>query len=156
MSSLPNLWLISCGITISVFMAFQDTFTPIDNFESTLIAELLSLAAVDKSHTTPYHPMGNGCCERMNRTLGNMIQALPPKAKHRWPQALKSLTFAYNCTIHETTGYAPFLLMFGRIPRLQHILPFTEYGASCVQSVIPPSCQCSRRHPEVRRGDCCC
>lgn len=54
----------------------------------------------------------------MNRTLGNMIQALPPRAKHRWPQALKSITFVYNCTIHEATGYVPFLLMFGRTPRL--------------------------------------
>lgn len=88
------------------------------NFESTLIAELLSVAGIQKSHTTPYHPMGNGSCERMNRTLGNMIRALPTRAKHRWPQALKSLTFAYNCTVHETTGFAPFLLMFGRTPRL--------------------------------------
>lgn len=88
------------------------------NFESALIAELLNVAGVQKSHTTPYHPMGNGSCERMNRTLGNMIRALPPRAKHRWPEALKSLTFAYNCTVHETTGYAPFLLMFGRVPRL--------------------------------------
>ncbi len=62
--------------------------------------------------------MGNGACERMNRTLGNMIRALLAKTKHKWPQVLKSLTFAYNCTIHETTGYAPFLLMFGRVPRL--------------------------------------
>ncbi|CAI5660169.1 unnamed protein product [Oreochromis niloticus] len=76
-------------------------------------------ASVQKSHTTPYHLMGNGSCERMNRTLGNMIRALPPRAKQRWPDALKALTFAYNCTVHETTGYAPFLLMFGRVPRLQ-------------------------------------
>ncbi|XP_060781076.1 uncharacterized protein LOC132888994 [Neoarius graeffei] len=70
--------------------------------------------------------MGNGSCERMNRTLGNMIRALPPRSKHRWPQALKSLTFAYNCTIHETTGYAPFLLMFGRTPRLPIDLAFSS------------------------------
>lgn len=88
------------------------------SFESALISELLSVAGVKKSHTTPYHPMGNGGVERFNRTLGNMIRALPPAAKQRWPRMLKSLTFAYNCTIHETTGYAPFQLMFGRTPRL--------------------------------------
>lgn len=88
------------------------------NFESSLIAEMLQVAGVQKSHTTPYHPMGNGCVERFNRTLGNMVRALPPKAKHRWPQMLKALTFSYNATVHETTGYAPFQLMFGRSPRL--------------------------------------
>ena len=88
------------------------------NFESSLIAEMLHVAGVEKSHTTPYHPMGNGAVERFNRTLGNMIRALPPRAKQKWPQLLRSLTFSYNATVHETTGFAPFLLMFGRVPGL--------------------------------------
>lgn len=84
-----------------------------DNFESPLIAELLVVADVQKSHTTRYHPMGNGSFERMT-----MIRSLPPRARHRWPEALKSLMFAHNCTIHKMTGYAHFLLTFGRLPRL--------------------------------------
>ncbi|KAJ8000232.1 hypothetical protein DPEC_G00202700 [Dallia pectoralis] len=88
------------------------------NFESTLIAELLMLAGVEKSHTTAYHPMGNGGTERFNRTLGSMLRSLPLKEKHKWPEQIQTLTFAYNATVHETTGYAPFQLMFGRIPRL--------------------------------------
>ena len=88
------------------------------SFESELIAELLRTAGIRKSHTTPYHPMGNGSVERFNRTLGNMIRALSPEAKMNWPRHLQTLTFMYNCTIHETTGYAPFYLMYGRIPRL--------------------------------------
>ncbi|KAJ8361686.1 hypothetical protein AAFF_G00431980 [Aldrovandia affinis] len=62
--------------------------------------------------------MGNGITERFNRTLGGMIRALPPKSKSRWPQMLQMLTFCYNSTVHETTGFAPFYLMFGRVPRL--------------------------------------
>lgn len=88
------------------------------NFESQLIHELLQIAGVKKSRTTPYHPMGNGHTERFNRTLGNMIRALPPREKQKWPQMLQTLTFAYNCTAHESTGYAPFFLMYGRVPRL--------------------------------------
>lgn len=88
------------------------------NFESSLIAELLQLSGVGKSHTTPYHPMGNGQAERLNRTLGGMIRALPARSKAKWPQMLNTLTFSYNCTVHETTGFPPFFLMFGRTPRL--------------------------------------
>ncbi|KAF7640788.1 hypothetical protein LDENG_00014690, partial [Lucifuga dentata] len=55
-----------------------------------------------------------------------MIRALPPKAKQRWPQMLRSLTFSYNATVHETTGYAPFQLMFGRTPRLPVDLMFSS------------------------------
>ena len=87
-------------------------------FESKLIKELLEMAEVQKSHTTPYHPMGNGVTERFNRTLGGMIRSLPPQPKAKWPQMLQLLTFCYNCTEHETTGFAPFYLVFGRVPRL--------------------------------------
>ncbi|KAL2100544.1 hypothetical protein ACEWY4_002305 [Coilia grayii] len=88
------------------------------NFESRLLKDLLEMAGVRKSHTTPYHPMGNGITERFNRTLGGMIRALPPISKFRWPQMLQTLTFCYNSTVHETTGFAPFYLMFGRTPRM--------------------------------------
>lgn len=71
------------------------------NFESELIAELLRLSGVFKSHTTPYHPMGNGGTERFNRTLGNMLRSLPLREKAKWPQQIQTLTFAYNATVHQ-------------------------------------------------------
>ena len=46
------------------------------NFESELISELCKLAQVEKVHTTPYHPMINGQCERFNSTLCNMLGTL--------------------------------------------------------------------------------
>lgn len=88
------------------------------NFCSELIRQLLEFSGVKKSRTTPYHPMGNGITERFNRTLGNMIRALEPRPKQDWPRMLHTLTFVYNCTVHETTGFPPFYLMFGRTPRL--------------------------------------
>ena len=62
------------------------------NFESELISELCKLAKVEKVHTTPYHPMTNGQCERFNSTLCNMLGTLPEKEKADWKSHLGSMT----------------------------------------------------------------
>ena len=59
------------------------------NFESELISELCKLAKVEKVHTTPYHPMTNGQCERFNSTLCNMLGTLPEKEKADWEITFK-------------------------------------------------------------------
>ena len=84
------------------------------------IAELCDLYGVQRSHTTPYHPAGNGQSERFNRTMHNMLASLPDKKKRRWTAYLQTLAFAYNRSIHSTTGADPFSLMFGRNARFPH------------------------------------
>ena len=88
------------------------------NFESNIIKELCEVMDIKKTRTTPYHPMGNGCVERYNRTLLNMLGTLEPSKKADWKKYIPSLVYAYNCTKHETTKISPFELMFGRKPRL--------------------------------------
>ncbi|MCG8094292.1 MAG: DDE-type integrase/transposase/recombinase [Candidatus Thiodiazotropha endolucinida] len=88
------------------------------NFESQVIKELCSIANVDKSRTTPYHPMGNGMPERFNQTLLNMLGTLEDDQKSNWKSYVAPLVHAYNSTRHETTGFSPHYLMFGRHPRL--------------------------------------
>ena len=105
------------------------------NFESELISELCKLAQVEKVHTTPYHPMTNGQCERFNSTLCNMLGTLSEKDKLDWKAHLSSMTHAYNCTQHPSTTYSPYFLMFGRQPRLpidfEMGLPVDILGDNC-------------------------
>ena len=100
-----NLYCIFC-FQIYVFNDMYFFSDQSANSESELITELLQVAGVKKSRTMAYHLMGNRNVERFNRTLGSMIRTLPPRAKKKWPQMLQTLAFAYNCTAHESTGYA--------------------------------------------------
>ena len=88
------------------------------NFQSKVIEHLCNLTGIEKSRTTPYHPMGNGACERFNQTLLKMLGTLENDKKSKWKDYLGSIVHAYNCLPHETTGYSPYELMFGRSPRL--------------------------------------
>ena len=88
------------------------------NFESKVIRELCVLLGVEKSRTTPFHPMGNGACERFNRTLIRMLGTLPSEKKKSWPKFIGMMVLAYNATRHDSTGFSPFYLLFGRHPRL--------------------------------------
>jgi transposase InsO family protein len=62
-------------------MVYTDQGT---NFESKVIKELCQLTGMKKSRTTSYHPMGNGMCERFNRTTLNMLGSLESDQKQNW------------------------------------------------------------------------
>ena len=101
------------------------------NFESDLIKELCKIAGVKKLHTTPYHPQGNGQCERFNSTLCNMLGTLSEEEKSDWKSYLGCKTHAYNCTKHASTTYSPYFLMFGRHLRLPIDVEFALSKPNC-------------------------
>ena len=87
-------------------------------FESELLAEVCSLLKVRKSHTTPYHPQGNGMVERFNRTLLSMLATVTHDHPGDWEQHIRKVCLAYVSSVHSATGFSPFFLMFGREAKL--------------------------------------
>ena len=88
------------------------------NFESAVIADMCNLLAIKKSRTTPYHPQSDGLVERANRTLLSMLAIAAYEQPFPLEDHLRLLCMAYNSSIHPTTGFTPFYLMFGRQARM--------------------------------------
>ena len=50
--------------------------------------------------------------------MHDLLRALPPQDKKKWPNFLDELLYCYNITPHSRTGFTSFKLMFGREARI--------------------------------------
>lgn len=82
------------------------------SFTSQVIKELTHLFSIKKIFATPYHPQSN-IVERAHKTLNAYLRAFTSTNRNQWDELLKFATFAYNNTIHSTTGYTPHELVHG-------------------------------------------
>ena len=87
-------------------------------FESAVMQEVSRILQIRKSRTTPYHPQSDGLVERFNRTLLDMLATTVRKHPKEWETHLQKLCMAYNTSVHSSTGFTPFYLMFGRQAKL--------------------------------------
>ena len=62
------------------------------------------------------HPRSDGQTERVNQIIEDMLRAYVPKTPSKWEQCLPILEFSYNSSKHTSTGYSPFMLMYGFKP----------------------------------------
>lgn len=86
------------------------------NFESTVLKQTLDAFGIQKSHTTAYHPQGDGLVERFNRSLLQLLRTYIDKQQADWEQHLPLALYAYRTATHSSTCVSPHLLMFGREP----------------------------------------
>ena len=105
------------------------------NFKSLLISELCEFAQIKELQTTPYRPEGNGSCERFNRTLISMLGTLPDDFKSKWTQHISTLTYAYNCTHSNATGFSPYYLCYGKQPLLPIDIEFCVFTPDLSEAI---------------------
>ena len=95
-------------------------------FESTLVHQLCKQLGIKKSRSSPYHPQGAGIVERTNHVIKDQLAKYMVERGGEWDQHLKQVELAYNTTVHSSTGYTPFFMLYGREARLPHSLPHRD------------------------------
>ncbi|GFX28221.1 retrovirus-related Pol polyprotein from transposon 412 [Trichonephila clavipes] len=88
------------------------------NFVSAVLKGVCELLGIDKTKTTPLHPQSDGMVERFNRTMLNNLSLMVSKNQQDWDQKVPLFLLAYRSAVHETTGYSPSQMLFGRDLRL--------------------------------------
>lgn len=86
-------------------------------FTSDLMKEVSRLLSFRQLTTTPYHPIANGLCERINGTIKMMLRRLCAERPKDWDKYLNPLLFAYRDSPQESLGFTPFELIYGRSVR---------------------------------------
>ena len=86
-------------------------------FTSDLMKEVGRLLSVKQLMTTPYHPICTGIVERLNGTLKKMLCRMCAEQPKQWDRYLPALLFALRETPHDSLGFSPFELLYGRMVR---------------------------------------
>ena len=83
-------------------------------FVSDVMQEVNRLMSVRHLTTTPYHPACNGLVEKFNGTLKPMLKKMAEERPTDWDRYIDALLFAYREAPHDSTGFSPFELLYGR------------------------------------------
>ena len=92
-------------------------------FNSEFWRGLHKLMGTKLNMSTANHSQTDGQTENANKTIEDMLRAYVSAHGDDWDIHLTNCEFAYNDSVHASTGYTPFQLVQGRNPRV----PLTMY-----------------------------
>lgn len=88
------------------------------NFVSELMSKFETMFKIKHIKTTAFHPQSNGSLERTHATIKDLIKTSMRDNEKEWDEVLNFVCLGYNTSIHESTGFTPFELTFGRTANL--------------------------------------
>jgi hypothetical protein len=66
--------------------------------------------------STTCHPQTDGQTEVVNRTLSTLLRTIIQRNLKNWEDCLPFIEFAYNRSVHSTTDFSPFEIVYGFNP----------------------------------------
>ena len=111
-----------CLHWISIFGSPKKVMSdPGGEFHNDLLVEVGELLGVEVLQTAAESPWSNGICERHNAIIENMVEKVMCESKCSIDVALAWAVSAKN-SLHNSYGYSPNQLVFGRNPNLPSVL----------------------------------
>ena len=101
-------------------------------FNNSLVAHITSKLKVAHIRTSAFHPQSNGRAERFHRYMVESLAKLMLKDPDQssWDKYVPSLLLAYRTSVHSSSRFTPFFLVYGRDPVLPLdtlLRPHTRY-----------------------------
>ena len=87
-------------------------------FVNEVSENLREMTGTELRITSAYHPQSNGLCERQNRTIKDSLVKVLEEKPNEWPNIIDGIIFAHRVSMHYSTKYSPFFLMYNRHPIL--------------------------------------
>ena len=86
-------------------------------FTSTFWKQLHRLIGTKLWLSSAYHPQSDGLTERVNQMITQMLRQCIHLNQKDWVVKLPAIEFVINSARLESTGFAPFFLNAGHMPR---------------------------------------
>jgi hypothetical protein len=102
-------------------------------FTSKFWRALMERLGVSQALSSAFHPQTDGTTERVNRVL-DMLRHFVDPTQSNWDTLLPLIEFTINDSFHESVRSTPFVLNYGKRPRLPMDLVLTGEGSPGVES----------------------
>jgi hypothetical protein len=101
------------------------------NFLSDLFKNTCKLLKIKTIQTTAFHPESNGSLEGNHRVLAEYLRHYVREDQKNWDEWIPCVVYVYNTTVHTTTLYTPFELVYGfrsEVPSALRETPSVQYN----------------------------
>ena len=78
-----------------------------------LFKNICKLLKIRMTQTTAFHPEQKGSLERSHRVLAEYLRHYVREDQTNWDEWIPYAVYVYNTTVHTTTAYTPFELVYG-------------------------------------------
>ncbi|KRH92376.1 putative LTR retrotransposon, partial [Pseudoloma neurophilia] len=88
-------------------------------FENDMLKEMVQKKNIKLDFASPKHHKTTGAVERVIKTFRNKLRKICEFKQENWKKYVEKTTFAINTSYHRAIRTSPYILKFGKMPRLE-------------------------------------